>query len=467
MSTEEKELKIKILKEKILELKNKENQYNAMQMGLKLLLNGTYGAFGNEYFVCSNKDIASAITSMGRELIQYMDKCNQEYWYNKWHLDTDLLKFLSCYIENEELINTFKKNKKHELSESDYKKLFGKYKTIDFLKELNIDYNNYNALNADKIDNTWINVISKENIILEEYTKEKLNKDYIDGIINRKSVVSVYADTDSLFIGFEPGLNSCKWPISEEMFIHLIYEFRLCAFFKDKLEIYAKSYGVKNIQDFELERINESILFLGKKTYIQHVRWEDGVEYESLKYLYPKGIQMVKSSTPPFARAKVYEIVQYLMSHPKDYTLKSMLALVKDIKKQFQLADIEDISQTISCSSYRKNVLDDVNELKFADDTFWATKTAAHHNFLMNQKQEYKDKYEAIKDGSKMKYYNCKNAQLKSFGYLRGSFPKEFAPEIDYDIQFEKTVLNQVNAFITALGLPELSKRLKVVLPLF
>ena len=68
--------------------KKKEKDYaKAMQLALKLTLNGTYGAFANKYFVCSNADIANAITAHGRDVIQFMMESIEEYFYNKWHLD--------------------------------------------------------------------------------------------------------------------------------------------------------------------------------------------------------------------------------------------------------------------------------------------------------------------------------------------------------------------------------------------
>jgi DNA polymerase elongation subunit (family B) len=55
------------------------NYFNAMQNALKLILNSVYGAFGNEFFVCSTKEIAGAITAMGRDIIKYMDHINETY----------------------------------------------------------------------------------------------------------------------------------------------------------------------------------------------------------------------------------------------------------------------------------------------------------------------------------------------------------------------------------------------------
>ena len=59
-------------------------------MRLKLVLNGSYGAFATKYFILFNEHVAGTITSEGRALTQTMDKSNQDYWYNKWHLDTEL-----------------------------------------------------------------------------------------------------------------------------------------------------------------------------------------------------------------------------------------------------------------------------------------------------------------------------------------------------------------------------------------
>ena len=86
---------------------------------------------------------------------------------------------------------------------------------------------------------------------------------------------------------------------------------------------------------------------------------------------------------------------------------------------------------------------------------------------LLSQNKEYTTNYEPIKSGNKIKYYYTKDPRNEIFAYNRGAHPKEFAPEIDMDTQFEKSVLNIVNRFINVLGMPKLNKRLSVVLPLF
>ena len=55
-------------------------------------MNGSYGAFATKYFILFNNQVAGTITAEGRELTRTMDQDNQDYWYNQWHLDTDLHK---------------------------------------------------------------------------------------------------------------------------------------------------------------------------------------------------------------------------------------------------------------------------------------------------------------------------------------------------------------------------------------
>lgn len=99
-----KEEKLIELRKKAEVLKGEIDYYNALQNALKLVLNGSYGAFTTQYFVLYNQYIGASITAQGRELTKTMDKVNEDYWYNKWHLDTETHKKLS--IKN---VKPFKK----------------------------------------------------------------------------------------------------------------------------------------------------------------------------------------------------------------------------------------------------------------------------------------------------------------------------------------------------------------------
>jgi len=325
--------------------------------------------------------------------------------------------------------------------------------------------------------------------------------------------VSIYADTDSLFVSFEPAIQHCEWrnlPLSKmnslnQRFVFLekrqeskitnsncIGHFKNVNDFKDFITntnpeliiidgyfVKDRSFNSKDIQDLikdieiqwnwdnELDFIH-GIDALRYGDYIQHIVYEDGIPYDRLTYIFPKGVELVRSSTPAFAREKIVEIVKYLFAHPDDFNIKDLLKLVKNLRKEFELADIDDISMQSSCSNYETKVLEDKDRLEFVSGAHFAVKSAAYHNYLLNQNKLLQSKYEFIKSGTKIKYYYCKNKKTNDmFAFIRGSYPIEFAPEIDYDEQFMKSILSPINSIIDPLGLPEITKRLSVVLDIF
>ncbi|MFV2015353.1 MAG: DNA polymerase domain-containing protein [Candidatus Heimdallarchaeota archaeon] len=384
-----KDIKTRILKlkEQIAETQKEADKFNALQLALKLVLNGTYGAFGNRHFIFSNPQIANAITSMGREIINYMDQCNEKYWYQIWHVDYELHKHLEIETPRQ--------------------------------------------------------------------------------IINPDEPVSIYIDTDSLFVGFQPGLSSCNWQRDPMDFIHKVNNFRLLDFFKDCLIEYAKKYGVENIQDFELERVNESIIFLEKKRYVQNVVYEDGRDYERLSYIYAKGVELIKSSTPIFVREKMSYLMKYILDTRKQLSISELNKKIREMKHMFEMADIEDISSSIGLNNYEKWCINDQSKYEYELGTPFHVKASIFHNYLLNKHPEFKKQYNLLKSGLKIKYYYCKDRRNNVFAFDRGAYPKEFAPPIDIDIQFQKTILNIVNMFTNALGLPELNSRLTFRLSIF
>jgi DNA polymerase elongation subunit (family B) len=471
MDDREKKLRIKELEQLITQKRADRDFYKAMQLSLKLVLNGTYGAFANKYFVCSNADIANAITAHGRDVNQFMMEKIEDHFYNKWHLNTELHKKLSkeyicevdgnyqAYTVNFEPIgwseNTLKDLLRHkgleesELVPNEFNK--GNIKVL-------YDYNIWNFSNIEPLDHNpeWI----------EEEGRPKYNGD---------NQIVVYGDTDSLYVSFTPIMKSVGFDKIEDIdwgrrFILHVDAIYVKPVFNQFLKDYAKQFGIKSLHDFELETISKSALFLKKKHYLNNVVWEDGVFYSDLSYFYPKGIEIVRSSTPPFVRKNIYRVINYLFDNAGRVDIYQVLKIVKEIRKEFELADIEDISMTTSCSNYDDKILDDTESIDFMKGTHFGVKAAAFHNFLLNKNSEFKTKYDMVKSG-RIKYYYCKHQMANVFGYLRSFHPHEIVEKekvmIDMDEQFEKCFLGIVNKFIKPLGLPEINKRLSVLNSLF
>ena len=471
MTKEEKINKINSLKQKAEQLKKESDYYNALQLALKLILNGSYGAFATQYFILFNQHVAGTITAQGRDLTKTMNAVNEKYWYEQWHLDYELHARLG--VKNITPIS--KKNGEEVSIYADTDSLFVSFEPA-------IQHCDWKNLVLNQIDS-----ISKSFIFLERRQETKISnsncmghfrsvddlKEFLTDNKPELIIVDGYFTKDRSFTAKDVQDLikdiEIQWNWDNELdLIHGMDAFRYGGYFKKCLEEYAGSYGVKNREDFELERVSESIINLAKKKYIQHIVYEDGIPYDRLTYIFPKGVELVRSSTPAFAREKIVEIVKYLFTHPDDFNIKDLLKLVKNLRKEFELADIDDISMQSSCSNYDNKVLEDKTKLEFVSGAHFAVKSAAYYNYLLYQNKSLQSKYENIKSGTKIKYYYCKNKKMNDmFAFIRGSYPIEFAPEIDYDEQFMKSILSPINSIIEPLGMPEITKRLSVVLDIF
>jgi DNA polymerase elongation subunit (family B) len=434
------------------------------------VLNGSYGAFATSYFILYNNHVAGTITAQGRDLTRTMDKVNEDYWYNQWQDDHELHYILGIKnvspISRDEPVSIY----------ADTDSLFVTFKpAIDHCEWENLIFKE-NYLNS--IDKKFIiltpdedfktnseNCLSISNKVedFEESLKQPYELILIDGHFVKDRKLNSLVEKDIF-------TSEIRWNWSNETdFIQGMDHFRYAGYFKKCLEDYAGSFGVENKEDFELERISESIINIAKKKYIQHILFEDGIPYDRLNYLYPKGVELVRSSTPAFARDKIVGIVKYLFSHPDTFNIKDLLKLVKGLRKEFELADIDDICMQSSVSNYEIKVLNDKSlPLQFVSGAHFAVKSAAHYNYLLGKSKDHQQKYEFIKSGTKIKYYVCKDKSITDmFAYIRGSYPIEFAPQIDFDEQFSKSILSPVNSIIAPLGMPEITKRLSVVMDIF
>jgi hypothetical protein len=280
---------------------------------------------------------------------------------------------------------------------------------------------------------------------------------------------------NSLYISYTPimksvGFDPLQDSITVKKFILHLDSVFVKSLFNKFLDEYANRFHVTSLHDFELETISLSALFLKKKHYLINIVFEDGVHYQPLSYYYPTGIEIVRSSTPPFVRRNIYRIINYLFANPTQANIYEVMKIVKQIKKEFELADIEEISMTTSCSNYETKVLDDTMGVNCVKMAHYGVKAACFHNYLLNKNSEYKTKYDMVKSG-RIKYYYCKHQLNEVFGYLRSFHPTEIVEKekviLDVDEQFDKSFLTIVNKFIKPLGLPEINKRISVLSSIF
>lgn len=438
----------------ILEHKKNADQFNAMQLALKIVMNGSYGALAAKHFVLFCNGVAGTITAHGRDLIVRMNDVNETYWYKHFHKDFELHKAVAIHSKVLDLIDEYNLDKVEIIKDKvKYQKIVDK---LD-LSDLEIPI-------IEAIDDSWINIDTK--IVVDKPKKSQI---YKTGEVVRKNAVSVYADTDSVFVGMKPAIDAYNWKHDPLDLVLFITDFRLQDWFKNELESYAKKYKVENLEDFELEQVSKNIIFLEKKMYVKNVLWEEGVFNDPETNIQAKGVDIVRSSSPVFTRTHVYGVLKYFFENP-NITDKELVRRIKEIRELFLLAPVEDISISSSCNKYNEKIIDDQDSLRYVKGTHVSVKAAGFHNYLLNRNSEYKQMYDTIKSGQKVKMYFTNSVINDRFAYIGGNYPAELAMKhapIDYDKQFEVAILKLINRFNKVLGLSELTPKLKFTLSLF
>ena len=332
---------------------------------------------------------------------------------------------------------------------------------------------------AESITKQGKNAILYSETILNKYVNDFWHKDTavhekfnikVKGKIEKPAVI--YIDTDSCYVQFQDLYESIIWseedkklPIDE--FILAFYAFRLKDYISKTMEKYAEKRNTDNFLFFELESLAYNGIWMSKKKYIQNLAWDDKLEvterHPSLKKVKTIGFDTIQSSTPKFAREKLVEALRILFSseiQPSAKELQQLVEFMKQCKKEFKLADIDDIAFNKRTNNIDKYIIDDQEELQIGLKCPANVKAAGYYNYILNNNKKYKNKYKLIANGEKLKIYNCIGQISEVYAFMPNEHPYEIAPKVDYDTQFEKAMIDPLNRVLTAIGLQTLDTNL-------
>jgi len=360
---------IEDLEKEVYRLKSLKEEYFNLEQSIKIFINSIYGASGSPSFRGYNVNLAEAVTLQGQDVSKYASRCVDEYFMDKWHLDTKLHQALGL---------------------------------------------------------SYVNKI-----------KEK--------------TLTIYMDTDSVFVAFGPIIASCGFKGNPVDFILKIKELRINAYLKQKFEEYAQKFNTQNLQDLELEKISRSVIMVAKKKYILDLAWkEPGVFFQPQEKIKFVGVEIVQGSTPKFARKVLKELLRMACEKGKSLNYADIVKRLKEYKKEYLLQSPEDIAKTQALGDYEKYCLEDKREIRLADKCPQNVRASAMYNHkVLNSK--WKTKYNLIRTGDKVKFYYSTDGN-EVFGFLPGNFPYEFAAPVDYDLQFQKTIIEPFNRVLLAIG---------------
>jgi len=360
---------IEELDKEIERMKSLKEEYFNLEQSVKIFINSIYGGVGSPWFECYNVSLAEAVTLQGQDMIKYTNDFLDDYFLNKWHLDSVLHKELGL---------------------------------------------------------SFVNKIQEKTIV-------------------------IYNDTDSTYVTLKPIIDSCDYAGDPVKLILKIKRLRLDGYIKKKFDEYAQKFNTNNLQDLELEKISYSALMVAKKKYILDLAWKDpGINFKPQSKITPVGVEIVQGSTPPFSRKALKEMLNIFFEKGTTLEYSYVVKQLKEYKKQFILQDPNEISKTVSIGDYEKYCLEDRKEIRLAHKCPINVRAAAIYNHTMLN-TKWKTKYNLIRTGDKIKHFYAKGDE-GVFGFLPGNFPYEIAPEVDYDLQFEKVVVEPFNRFMTSAG---------------
>jgi DNA polymerase elongation subunit (family B) len=383
-----------------------------------------------------------------------------------------------------------------ELLVKHYKQLSAKFTAYEQAVKLTLNsiygafgnkwFHFFNIDIAESITKQGKDAILYSEAILNKYVNEFWHKDTkvherfnikVKGKIEKPAVI--YIDTDSCYVQFQDLYESIIWPDEEtalpiDEFILAFYAFRLKDYITATMAKYADVRNTDNFLFFELESLAYNGIWMSKKKYIQNIAWDDKLEvtdrHPTLKKVKTIGFDTIQSSTPKFAREKLVEALRILFScksSPGPSELEQLVQFMKTSKKEFQLANIDDISFNRRTNNIDKYIVDDQIEFQVGLKCPANVKAAGYYNYLLNNNSKYKNKYKVIGNGEKLKIYNCKTPISEVYAYMPNEHPYEIAPQVDYDTQFEKCMIDPLNRVLVATGLQTLDTNLIYASALF
>lgn len=286
---------------------------------------------------------------------------------------------------------------------------------------------------------------------------------------------------NSAYITMEPLLNAYGIP-DEQMikFCLAVHKAVLEKYLDECFDEYAKTFHCsQNLEKFELEKISRSIIMLAKKNYMCDVAWVDpNMFYDQGHHITYTGYDVVKGATTNFCRDEMKRFTEFCFKKIHEGRIPTQgecVQMLREAKKRFSMQSPNDIGKTVSISEYEKFVKsDNQKDIEYFDYSEGGRKTsvpihvraaAVYNNSILYKNRKYLSKYELLKSGDKIRFYYTSPDDV--FGFIPDKYPYEFAPAVDVDVQFEKSLLSPINRIIVAMGLKEVPPTLTYTASLF
>jgi DNA polymerase elongation subunit (family B) len=293
--------------------------------------------------------------------------------------------------------------------------------------------------------------VTQNGQMIIKFIANQLNSFLNDSLETEGYDYVVASDTDSVYLRLDKLVNSVfsegtkKEKIIKylDVFCNNVLQSHIDESFDlmcNKINAYANKIKMKR------ESIAERGIWVAKKKYILNVNNKEGVSYKEPK-LKVMGIEMIKSSTPEFARKSLKKCIQILLGG----TEKELQSELKKIEKEYFSKSISEIASPRKVNGLIK--YRDINRI-YDKGTPIATKASLLYNHYL--KERGLTQYQSIEDGQKIKFVFLKkpNPIKDSVIAFVDTLPKELDLDkyIDYHMQYQKTFLDPLDSVAKIVG---------------
>jgi len=271
----------------------------------------------------------------------------------------------------------------------------------------------------------------------------------IDNYIEqKKSIKTIYCDTDSVFLNLEPLIEkryNGKIPDNKTVldFILKLSEQIIEPCINEFLDKLRKNLNMQQLTiRMEAECVATSTIFVAKKRYIMNKIWDEGTFYLENPKQKVRGVEIVRTSTPQWCRDKLKKAVQYIFETESN---DKVIEFIEQCRKEFYTLPFETVAfpRGVQFSSYTLE----------SKGLPIHVRSAFVYNKLLRE-LNLTTKYPLINTGDKIKFCLIKepNKVKSNVVGISNKFPEEMSfLKIDYPLQFQKAFLDPLKNIIESM----------------
>lgn len=200
---------------------------------------------------------------------------------------------------------------------------------------------------------------------------------------------------------------------------------------------------------FKLEAVADKSLFLARKKYAMRVHSSEGVTYVKPK-IKTVGLELVRSSTPAFIRAKLKESLGLIFNTDE----KTVQGYIKSVRDEFMGLPVDAIAFPRGANNL-KEYSDSTTIYKKGCPIQVRGVLMYNHYIKVNK---LTGKYPLIREGSKIKFFYLKMPNPFKENVLAIPADSHLPPEfnlqgyVDYNVQFEKSFVSGLDIMLAPIG---------------